>query len=138
MRKALVSAVYVALVGALQGCETSPSVRSPATPGVEIGVSPELAAQVELGMRRRLKDPDSAKFGPIRASGRVWNGRKEIVVCGFVNSKNSFGGYTGALPYVGKVYDLKGDFDLITMGDESPNAALMVAAACRGAGIPIT
>ncbi|TIX67946.1 MAG: hypothetical protein E5V25_13940 [Mesorhizobium sp.] len=84
-----------------------------------------------------MKDPDSAKFGPIRASGRVWNGRKEIVVCGFVNSKNSFGGYTGALPYVGKVYDLKGDFDLITMGNESPNAAFMVAAACRGAGIPI-
>lgn len=84
-----------------------------------------------------MKDPDSAKFGPIRASGRVWNSRKEIVVCGFINSKNSFGGYTGAVPYIGKVYDLNGDFDLIAMGDETPNAALMVAGSCRAAGIPI-
>jgi hypothetical protein len=131
-------AISVAFVGILSGCQSAGPQVAPASPGVEIGISPELAAQVEQGMRRRMKDPDSAKFGPIRASGRVWNGRKEIVVCGFINSKNSFGGYSGATPYIGKVYDLGGDFDLIAMGDESPNAALMVAGSCRAAGIPIT
>ncbi|WP_315809468.1 hypothetical protein [Pseudomonas sp. C9-3] len=36
----------------------------------------------------KLKDPDSAKFGQIisKASG---------IVCGYVNAKNAFGGYTG-------------------------------------------
>ena len=36
-----------------------------------------------------LKDPDSAKFGD------VFVGRNGTM-CGTVNSKNSFGGYTGA------------------------------------------
>jgi len=36
-----------------------------------------------------LKDPDSAKFG------NVFFGRK-ATICGTVNAKNSFGGYTGA------------------------------------------
>lgn len=41
----------------------------------------------------RLKDPDSAKFGQIVA-------RDSGIVCGYVNSKNSFGGYTGDKAFI--------------------------------------
>jgi hypothetical protein len=34
-----------------------------------------------------LKDPDSARFGPITTDGKV--------ICGTVNAKNAFGGYVG-------------------------------------------
>lgn len=45
-----------------------------------------------------LKDPESARFGE-----KFWaivgsNGRRSI--CGYVNAKNSFGGYTGKKLYI--------------------------------------
>lgn len=43
-----------------------------------------------------FKDPDSAKFSNVRVDD------KEGAVCGLVNAKNSYGGYTGAYPFVGK------------------------------------
>jgi hypothetical protein len=42
-------------------------------------------------VRDLLKDPDSAKFQKIRI--RDYQG--EVVVCGEVNAKNSYGGYAG-------------------------------------------
>ncbi len=49
-----------------------------------------IAKQAVLG---RLKDPDSAKFGQVVA-------RESGIVCGYVNSKNSFGGYTGDKAFI--------------------------------------
>lgn len=50
------------------------------------------------GVRARLKDPASAIFGGVvakkDASGFVY-------VCGSINAKNSYGGYTGDKPYSG-------------------------------------
>lgn len=50
------------------------------------------------GVRARLKDPASAIFGGVvakrEASGFVY-------VCGSINAKNSYGGYTGDQPYSG-------------------------------------
>lgn len=40
-----------------------------------------------------LKDPDSAKFGKV-----VF--REPGVICGYVNAKNSFGGYTGEQAFI--------------------------------------
>lgn len=47
--------------------------------------------KMEEGVRQRLKDPYSAKF---RGSS-MYTGGPARVVCGEVNAKNSFGGYTG-------------------------------------------
>lgn len=49
-----------------------------------------IAKEAVLG---RLKDPDSAKFGQVVA-------RESGIVCGYVNSKNSFGGYTGDKAFI--------------------------------------
>lgn len=47
-----------------------------------------------------LKDPTSARFEGIE--------RRPGAVCGFVNSKNSFGGYTGRKPFVYLIAEKKG------------------------------
>jgi hypothetical protein len=67
----------------------------------------ELAAVYD-GIRKTLKDPDSAQFGETLAVTLLpgmWN------VCGWVNAKNSYGGYTGRQPFYGSlVVGPKGSF----------------------------
>jgi hypothetical protein len=46
---------------------------------------------------KKLKDPDSAKFSDEFVSYKIGG----PVVCGKVNSKNSFGGFTGPKYYIG-------------------------------------
>lgn len=54
------------------------------------------------GVLAALKDPDSAKFGPKMVRKTYsWNG--EEIVCGTVNAKNGFGGYTGMTPFVYRI-----------------------------------
>lgn len=68
-----------------------------ATNGQYILSNAETSAIIN-GVRGRLKDPASAIFGGVvakkEASGFVY-------VCGSINAKNSFGGYTGDQPYSG-------------------------------------
>ena len=63
----------------------------------------------EKNIARKLKDPDSAKFGktfivrkPADASGM-----SEVAACGTIDGKNSFGAYTGGTRFV--VKGLQGD-----------------------------
>lgn len=46
-------------------------------------------------VRQRLKDPESARWSGIKVVETVQSGNAVKVVCGTVNSKNSFGGYAG-------------------------------------------
>lgn len=49
----------------------------------------------------QLKDPDSAKFSQlVRKLAPNARGEPTDVICGSVNAKNSFGGYTGSRPFV--------------------------------------
>lgn len=63
--------------------------------------------QAETKVRKQLIDPDSAKFDEV-----VFN-RTKGSVCGYVNSRNKFGGYTGktmfAVSESGDVYFDPGD-----------------------------
>jgi hypothetical protein len=47
----------------------------------------EMIVAARMHVKQRLKDPESAQFGQLTVRNNV--------VCGTVNSKNSFGGYTG-------------------------------------------
>lgn len=60
---------------------------------------------VQDGVRKSLKDPSSAEFGSYKAT-RSLGPDGAIVVCGTVNAKNSFGGYTGHLPYGGMLAEI--------------------------------
>lgn len=57
-----------------------------------VTLAPKQRAAIERAVKETLKDPDSAKFGEIRA-GKSRTG--SINICGLVNAKNGFGGYTG-------------------------------------------
>lgn len=48
----------------------------------------------------RLKDPESARLGPARYVRAVCDEAAYDIVCGSVNARNSFGGYTGAGSWV--------------------------------------
>lgn len=51
-------------------------------------------------IRNQLKDPDSAKFEGLSFIKYSKNGKVHQLVCGSVNAKNSYGGYTGFKPFV--------------------------------------
>lgn len=57
-------------------------------------------AALHAGVRKVMKDPESARFGR-HVAGRDPEGT--IVVCGMVNGKNSYGGYTGEKPYMAEI-----------------------------------
>lgn len=48
----------------------------------------------KVSVKKLLKDPSSAQWGDIVYSNKTG------AVCGFVNAKNSFGGYTGMKEFV--------------------------------------
>lgn len=66
--------------------------------------TPEEIAKAQAAIVRQLIDPASAQFKitTIRHVGSAG----AVVFCGFVNSKNRFGGYTGFQPFVLFVDDL--------------------------------
>lgn len=86
----LQAAVVVAAGVVVSGC----AAPSPLPP---VDVSPDIEAQAQDAVRRGLKDPDSARFGGMRAGRDPRDG--STVVCGMVNAKNGFGGYTGSAPF---------------------------------------
>lgn len=55
-------------------------------------------AAIVKGVQTRLKDPLSAVFGGAEATR---DPKGFVYVCGSVNAKNSYGGYTGHQPYSG-------------------------------------
>ena len=62
-----------------------------ATTGKEIAWIEKAERYVSLS----LKDPSSAQF-----SSKIYRGGGVMVVCGKVNSKNAFGGYTGYKQFI--------------------------------------
>ena len=87
----------------LSGCAPATmSTYAPAPPaivaGTPIALSATQASKVKDGVTRVLKDPGSAVFGEMSAA-RHPDGK--ISVCGYVNARNSYGGYTGQQPFLG-------------------------------------
>lgn len=69
-------------------------------------------AAAQDSVKRGLKDPDSAKFQNLRIAN--YNNGK--VVCGEINTKNSYGGYVGYERFVAgisgaEIFDKKSDED---------------------------
>lgn len=96
--------VYPLLSCLLLGCASAPAVEpapmaQAALPSTPITLDRAQTQAVQAAVRATLKDPDSARFERIIASR---NATGRIAVCGFVNAKNSYGGYTGMTPFNGE------------------------------------
>ncbi|SHG73280.1 hypothetical protein SAMN05444169_3869 [Bradyrhizobium erythrophlei] len=64
----------------------------------DVKYSPDV---VQMAVKQQLRDPDSATFGPMSLySDRKMNDYYTPVVCGTINSKNDFGGYSGNKAFV--------------------------------------
>ncbi len=120
---------------ALTGCQSAPI--DTGTNVGELRPEPWFTNVVHSSIAQRLRDPYSAHFGPYRAMAKIRDGNKEIVVCGFVNAKNGFGGYTGMEPYIGVYRQATSAFNLVMMGD-APDTAAAVLGSCRASGIAIS
>lgn len=86
-----------------------------------------------------MKDADSAKFGTIAASR---NTKGAVSVCGYVNGKNSYGGYTGEQPFIGVLFDrpnipLDKRFVLAWGFGSSPKVANAILQMCYKSGVRI-
>lgn len=74
-----------------------PAIKSEAPAAIDAS----LKLKTEEAVRSRLKDPRSAEFADIRVHRYVnLKGNSDWAICGMVNAKNSFGGYTGMTPFV--------------------------------------
>lgn len=60
-------------------------------------LSPEQEQRAKDAVIAKLKDPDSARFSGVVGVGDPNTG--SFSVCGSVNAKNSYGGYTGSKPF---------------------------------------
>ena len=98
--------LIVALVSSLTACQSTPPSEAPqrgnsalksAPKDKAVLISPSLKKVIKAHVSASLNDPYSAKFGSITASQNTEGTQYRI--CGFVNAKNSFGGYAGMKPY---------------------------------------
>lgn len=86
---------------------------------------------VSKGIEPILKDPESLKLSNLKAAEHESG---IIIVCGEMNSKNSYGGYGGKQTFIGKIENKK--FSLFQIGDDSLSE-IMVSSNCSLAKIPI-
>ena len=87
---------------------------------------------MQRNTRAVLKDPDSARFGAMAASKTADN---IVYVCGTVNARNSFGGYTGAQPFTGVMTTIGSTtlFRPIAVGGQTTHKT--IAFMCRHYGV---
>jgi hypothetical protein len=113
---------------ALAGCTTTTNIK-PVRP---LTIDEAYGAVIEYGIRMGMKDPNSVIFGPSRAM-ELSDGN--IAVCGYVNAKNSFGGYHGMVPYYGILSKKTHRFTLMQVGD-APAPYYDVNKICKQYGMP--
>lgn len=83
-----------------------------------VSIDKKLIKKAHSSVKLSLKDPDSAKFkNEYVVSERSDDGGTQVVVCGLVNAKNSYGGYAGFERYM---YVVSTDYaDLESANSES-------------------
>lgn len=108
----------------LSACQTQPAPQEIYTPK-ELTAAQVTA--VQNGVRGALKDPESARFGSIVAGT---NSKGTIISCGWVNAKNSFGGYTGEKPFMGVL--TSGGFAPVAVGGDRNEVEVTMRMCARG------
>lgn len=103
MKKILIA---VGAAVAISACATQPSAHSTGAaqvakkaksePRVIVPISPDQEAAAKKAVSDTLKDPYSAVFDGIFGTSISPSSAKATVICGTVNAKNSYGGFTGS------------------------------------------
>lgn len=104
-------AIVVAMCVSVAGCGgmMADAVGVKAGRNIPMDLNQEQIAAVHEGVRKALKDPDSARFGALKATDHSGDEKmRTIAVCGLVNGKNSYGGFTGDVIYQGLLTQFTG------------------------------
>ena len=122
---------------ALAGCVSQPrqqaSTTPPPEPTLPITLTESQKAAVTAGVKGQLKDPNSAMFGPMAAS----QGKSGLIyVCGYVNSRNSFGGYVGDTLFYGAMPSTVNTFLPQIFASDDINRTVTVQM-CMRYGVPL-
>lgn len=90
---------------------------------------------IKDGVRKSLKDPESASFGAMKA-GSGDGTTAAVTVCGYVNAKNNIGGYIGEQLFVGVITRSgpKKGFHVIGMGG-TETSSLTAKVVCEAVGL---
>ena len=134
--------IFVVLSVFLVSCQTQPAstldnvpIYPPIKPYELTGGD---AAAIEASVRSSLRDPSSAVFGRVMA---VIDARGTKTVCGFVNGRNGFGGYTGFTPYIGLLMDNRYGqrvFGVTGIGSGPTDiSSVVIVRMCLHDGVPI-
>ncbi|NRB54708.1 MAG: hypothetical protein HRU39_01820 [Salinicola sp.] len=78
---------------------SSPTAQQPASLREQFELTATQESEAKTAVSQRLKDPESARFEELYGS-RLKSDHSKWSICGMVNAKNSFGGYTGAKPFM--------------------------------------
>ena len=83
----------------LVACAAAQSPNRDKSQAAEFKARSALAAKLREEFRSGLKDPESARFSSLVLSESE-TAEKTLALCGLVNAKNSYGGYTGNTGFV--------------------------------------
>lgn len=97
------------------------SISTASAQTTELKLTPALMKKFQAEIAHRLKDPDSVKFRGVVAA-KTSDGFHAF--CGRINSKNSFGGYTGERIFIGG-YDRTGADIVISDGTRFVDEGLL-------------
>lgn len=130
------STLSVSQTGYFPPAPTEPArpLENPSEAVAPYSLTKEDAALILQGLQRSVRDPRSLILGEAKA---VKRSSGTIEVCGLVNGKNAFGGYTGFQPYNGHL--IKGiagvnSFAVIGIGDGSHKSEAVLQV-CRRGGV---
>ncbi len=93
--RSVTGALFVVFGLSVAGCGSLPG--GDLEPVVANKLTPAQSKALEDGIRNVLKDPASAQFSDFKSGT---DSKGAIIACGWVNARNSFGGYTGRQPYL--------------------------------------
>jgi len=128
MKRLLTIAAFAALLAGCQTAQVEPELSTP------VPLAPYQIAAIQEGVKAALKDPESARFGNIKAGQRS-NG--DVVVCGWVNAKNGFGGYSGMEPFNGMLADPASDRFAFASAGGGRYGTEAVMEMCKMFGVPL-
>jgi len=121
---------HIFALALLAGCQTAPQTAA-IEPGAAYTLSESEQAAVKRGVIAMLKDPESARFEGLRASK---DSEGVVMVCGYVNARNSFGGYAGNQAFTGVLYN--GQFGVGGLANDSA-VTNVIRQKCAEGGIVI-
>jgi hypothetical protein len=128
------SLVLVSL--ALSGCESPQKISRPLEVATPITLTAKQISSVRAGVAKRLKDHD---LEAVRV-GRMLAGRisTAVIVCGYVNSKNSSGEYVGEKPFHGLFMGMDNASGFIVTGTGgADDETVSTLEACRRSGLDL-